>query len=474
MRPHPNLLILFVAALLLINCSADPHRRFSGPVVKPLWHASFLKPAPISIHDGILYLCADQPGVDEHAATHLYALDVTTGKQLWVSDFVPDNLDWMVNAPGVLLTLGYPHNSTDPKTRRLYSLDPKTGQRLWMSNFNAAKPVFLLGSQVFATEDGDQDSAHTLDVKNGKELATSVPTHIRRGTVVENVAFTTASDGVISALDTPAHPMWTAHIPHPAFRGPVVAGNNVYYYCVSANEAKGCQTPDGEIIKDAGIQAFDRQTGTLRWTWQVDRYRFTGMTADPKTVFISAYDDTGVALALDARNGRQKWTRKLSWNPQDIYFRRTYPEAILFDPTTVVFFDQPSNEVPAYDRDHLDNKAKGTVVHAFNRATGEPLWQSTMPWKYDDWQVFDGHLYASDGGPHSWETSNYKHAPDSWFTVLDLRTGKQQWRSNVVPLATFSRITMGDGVAVFAIWPYRDNSATSGEIVACRANRTGK
>jgi hypothetical protein len=80
----------------------------------------------------------------------------------------------------------------------------------------------------------------------------------------------------------------------------------------------------------------------------------------------------------------------------------------------------------------------------------------------------------TDGGPHSWETSNYKHAPDSWFTVLDLHTGKQQWRSNVVPLATFSRITMGDGVAVFAIWPYRDNSATSGEIVAYRANRMGK
>ena len=118
------------------------------------------------------------------------------------------------------------------------------------------------------------------------------------------------------------------------------------------------------------------------------------------------------------------------------------------------------------DPENLENKALGTLVRAYNRTTGAPAWESKLRWKYDQWQVEGGLLCATDGGPNSWRTINYKHAPDSWFTVLDLRTGRELGRSEVFTLATMTAPLVGEGIAIVGTWRYRDNPNMTPEILA--------
>ncbi len=97
-----------------------------------------------------------------------------------------------------------------------------------------------------------------------------------------------------------------------------------------------------------------------------------------------------------------------------------------------------------------------------------------MRWKYEDWEIKDGILFTSDWGPHSWTTHRYHHDPDRWLAAVDIRSGKELWRSKVEQMADFSMPVIGDGVVIVASSPSRRSSATDRNIFAFRATRTGK
>jgi len=55
---------------------------------------------------------------------------------------------------------------------------------------------------------------------------------------------------------------------------------------------------------------------------------------------------------------------------------------------------------------------------------------------------------------HELLTENNNSSPDSWLTKVDLRTGKELWRSEVVELGVFTRPAVGDGLVVVGSEPF--------------------
>ena len=453
----------FPLCAVLLSACVDGHRSYHGPVAEPLWRVEHLSARLLMIRDGILYTSAAVAETQQDP--YLYAFDIKSGKQLWKSDFVLDYPDSTTIANGVLYVLAYPEGTEKEKTRRLHALDARSGQRLWESKNLVDRLDYVLGAQLGVTA---ARVSRVLISKTGDESPAMGGPMTVSAAVVDGVAYLQAANAEVRAV-TPEQTLWTAHLPGQRFEGPVVAGDNVYFYCVSPEDFKGCQTPTGDILPEWGIYAFHKKTGALRWKWRPEGQRLNGITVDGDAVYVSAWNTAGVALTLDAATGWTQWTRPLQWNGKDHYFRKTYRKPLLFDQKTVVFFDQPTTNLPDFDLDHLDNKELGTVALAYDRVTGAPLWESKLPWKYDSWEAQDGLLFASDGGPNSWRTSNYKHKFDSWFTALDLREGRVLWRSAVRPLSTLSPPLIGDGIVVVTLGRDRGNPDGSVGIMAFRA-----
>lgn len=96
---------------------------------------------------------------------------------------------------------------------------------------------------------------------------------------------------------------WTAPLPNPLQRPPVVEGNRVY-------AVSGVQSTHGKAF---AVHALDRATGERVWTFDTDDRRFVyPLDATEETVFIGRRDDQiapdGEALyALAAGDGTERW-----------------------------------------------------------------------------------------------------------------------------------------------------------------------
>jgi len=65
-------------------------------------------------------------------------------------------------------------------------------------------------------------------------------------------------------------------------------------------------------------------------------------------------------------------------------------------------------------------------------------------------------------------------SPDSFLTVVDIRTGQELWRSETITLGTFTTPAVADGIVVVGSLPFGDRSATGSGLFAFPANRAGK
>ena len=77
------------------------------------------------------------------------------------------------------------------------------------------------------------------------------------------------------------------------------------------------------------------------------------------------------------------------------------------------------------------------MYSAFKASTGEKLWESQTNWKYRNAIARKDRLIASERKVHQLLNENNDTSPDSWVSVIDLRTGKELWRSQEVPLGVF-------------------------------------
>jgi outer membrane protein assembly factor BamB len=96
----------------------------------------------------------------------------------------------------------------------------------------------------------------------------------------------------------------------------------------------------------------------------------------------------------------------------------------------------------------------GYVFRALSRGTGMKLWEAATSWKYSRWIEKDGVLYVSDRKDHALMDEGGQTSPDSWITAVDLKTGKEIWRSEMVELATFTMPAAGEGMVAVGSEPF--------------------
>lgn len=148
-----------------------------------------------------------------------------------------------------------------------------------------------------------------------------------------------------------------------------------------------------------------------------------------------------VLTALDAATGKQKWQRT------GATYLGAFPGPMLFGPNVVLSCDYPAGTEGSAD-------SSGFVYSAFNGSTGEKLWESRTNWKYRQALARGNRLFVSEHKVHQVLTENNDVSPDSWVSMVDLRTGKEQWRSPEVELGVFTLPAAEDGMLVVGSKPF--------------------
>jgi outer membrane protein assembly factor BamB len=386
-------LSVLAALVALAGCGADPHRIYKGTVVRPLWIIPNIRvtQGPI-VHDGLAYVYASAPGAPRNE-WHLYALDLATRKQLWVSTFVPlDKIKYFVE-------------------QNLYVAD-------------------------------DHGLGHLLNGKTGQEAAPAAETKMVKAVVADGIVYASWEDGTVTATKGTTK-LWTAKTsmnPNNFF-APVLFAGNLY---VLADFA-----PNSEISHGAGVYVFDIKNGDMRWKFEFagDDVRSRQMQADATSVYATIEFQTADGhqkrrlFVLDAATGKEKWSFQAG-------ARFMLDRPLLFDPSTVLMYDYPAG---------TGKNDGSFVIRALNAGTGATAWQSVTSYKSGEWQIHDGALYFADREDHSragmWMYPTTHGPKDSWLTRVDPHTGKEVWRSEVVENSSFTSPAFADGLILVGCDP---------------------
>ena len=402
----------FLATFFLGGCAAainGDRAKFSGPVVKPLWVVPRLEidRAPI-IHESIVYVEGR-----ESNQTHLYAFDLKTGKLLWTSSFATDGINAVV------------------------------------------------GTRLAVTD--DKGLLHSVDSKTGKAIDEPRPSTILSATTDGNTVYLIFKDRTVVALDGPGHALWKATVPMSVLFPPVAMSGIVYIYG---------QMTDAKGLKDGcAIHAFEAASGVLRWKWQTQECSgtedipFSAISADSNAVYIridsstSADGKAGAVIALDAATGKQKWTAPT------VQFQPGAP--MLVNDSVLAFFDNITG-----DHGGTANSRNPYLLRGLDRSTGQMKWENRAATKYGSgWTARDGLLFIADRTAHALIGTGNATSPDSFLTVVDIRTARELWRSGTVTLGSFTTPAVSEGIVVVGSLPFGDGNPNAGGLYAFAATR---
>jgi len=329
----------------------------------------------------------------------------------------------------------------------VYAFDLETGKEVWHSAYGATRVIAADASGLIVTD--SENGTHVLDPVTGRDLA--VP---ESGLAMGRAAFSggrlyAVRPGEVEALSPPnLASQWSAAIPLDDALAPAVAGGRVYVL----GTARG---------KSMGLYAFDAQTGAAAWKWElpdrVGSFAVEGLTADEGGVYVwlrqTGRDSfsKGLLIAFDAASGNEKWRHSTSGNPAF--------EALLLAPGEVVIPDYPAGK-------EANSNSSGYIFRALNRRSGLKVWEVQTAWKYS-LVSFDGNLLlVSDRKVHQLLNENNETSPDSWVSVVELRTGKELWRSPIMELAVLTRPAASANVMVAGSKPYSFNDVRGKDSVA--------
>ena len=191
----------------------------------------------------------------------------------------------------------------------------------------------------------------------------------------------------------------------------------------------------------------------------------TALSADKDSVYIRIDGPTvdnmaGSIIALDASTGKKKWTSAT------VDFQTGAP--LLFDASTLVV----SDTIPG-DHGGTATRNNPYVLRGLDRSTGQMKWESRTVAKYARWTPSDGLLFVADRKAHAVIGTGNATSPDSFLTVVDIRSGKELWRSETVSLGTFTTPVVSDGIVVFGSLPFGDQNPEAGGLFAYSATRQG-
>jgi outer membrane protein assembly factor BamB len=391
-----------VGCAALSNAGRPP---YAGALVAPLWHVGGLSVSDTPfVHDGIVYALGR---VASEGAKHIVAVDALSGRRLWKGR---------------------------PASARILSVG---GGRV--------VAVDALGAmQVFEAKTGRQQTYR----RDGIAFAASV----------DGGLYVVRDGDAVSELGPAGEVAWTRRLPVTPATSPIVAGDVVYAY--------GTRHVDETTPDVYGVYAIDRATGTLRWRreWieSFGKYRFDPgvgtmrwvekpegrvidvVLADGRAAYISTIlrDERGPyateLLAADARTGRTLWSLR-----SDGPYGRA-PNLI------------GQTEIITCGGSRGPN-AHGSICRALSRIDGTERWQGGTPWDYRRSTAHDRLEVVADGRVHEVLTENGDSSPDSWVTLVDRRSGRELWRTDVAPLAVYTSPAVGDGIVAVGSAPFTWN-----------------
>ncbi len=379
---------------------------YSGPIVKAAWHNANIHTDRVPvIHKGTVYVLARPWEGRDYLRP--YAFDLATGRQLWVSDISAGKIVLATDTILFVYTAG-----------RLYSLDSNTGEDL--------------KSQLY----------------------------FRSAALSDGILYTLTGSLLEARAGLQAgKPLWQAEVPVTPIGtlSPVVAGNTVYVGSFSDFVLQPLKRAE------SGFYAFDAKTGALRWKWESrDRKGapfIEGFSADANRAYLWMNDRStnvfgfGVLISFDAMTGKENWTYKTSM------YVPSCPGPLLLDPSTVLACDYPQGKQGT-------NQESGFLFQRLNRQNSSKVSEMRTPWKYNNGTVADGMLFASDHKVHEVLTENNNNSPDSWVSAVDLDTGKEQWRSEIIELAVLTPPAAGEGMVVVGSEIFTFNSVSGKREVA--------
>ncbi|MEO7650969.1 MAG: PQQ-binding-like beta-propeller repeat protein [Bryobacteraceae bacterium] len=216
----------------------------------------------------------------------------------------------------------------------------------------------------------------------------------------------------------------------------VVAGGNVYAYGYAASDWRTKKSAINTMY------ALDAKTGTVRWKWErrdkLDVMWGEGLAADSEAAYLlmverqESLSSKNVLMAFDAATWKEKRRRKTSM------YAPLASAPLLLDPQVLVIPDYPPGKEGIADEVEY-------VYRALDRKTGEKAWESKTAWKYGITATSGSVLFASDKKVHEVLNENNNTSPDSWISAVDLRSGKELWRSKEVELGIFTAPAAGKG-----------------------------
>jgi outer membrane protein assembly factor BamB len=260
---------------------AGLERRWSTPIGETIFTSA-------AVADGRVYVGT--------LGGRLVALDAETGDVLWSrpTDALKGDSVW--TSPAV--ADGVVYFAANRPTAVIYALDAATGDTVWTASPNfsiiISSPVVADGVVYLAFND---HSLFALDAATGavRWTADAGSGMYASPALAEGRLYVTVHNRGLLALDADTgSQLWLAPMPGPQWSSPAVARGRVF---VGSRD-------------DRRVYAFDAVTGATSWTATLGEWVHTSPAYSRGVVYAGAND--GKLYALDARSGRQLWSRPLA------------------------------------------------------------------------------------------------------------------------------------------------------------------
>jgi outer membrane protein assembly factor BamB len=228
------------------------------------------------------------------ADNHMFALDASTGDQVWPQPFETGHSIWGQPAysNGTLYV-----TSLD---RSLHALDAQTGVEQWETQLEgaiASQPV-LNEDLVYVAEFGSQ--VHGIDKTNGNIIWSAPAENWVWGApaYADGVVYYADINGNVYAVDgQTGEARWQASAPGAVQTNPLVVDGIVYI----ASEGESSDVPAGALT------AFNAANGEQLWRQVTPAPLFTAPVAVNDSVVVAMNSDSVILSAYDLQSGAPLW-----------------------------------------------------------------------------------------------------------------------------------------------------------------------
>lgn len=267
--------------------------------VQPVWVATAgersiyaYRQLPIATDSATLYLA--------NASGEVGALDIQSGKLLWLSDLQSK----VSGGPGV----GEGRVLITTKDAEVIALNQNDGMELWRSQLSAialAKPVAAQDKIIVQTID---EKLYALNANDGKRIwveGRDIPALTLRGTttplVTDNKVITGFADGHLIAFDIETgRTLWDALVAIPTGRTDLDRMVDIDGFFQHQNGLIYIASYHGRIA------AVSEQDGAIVWNREMSSY--SGVALDDNQLYVS--DAEGFVWALDNKTGATLWRQE--------------------------------------------------------------------------------------------------------------------------------------------------------------------